>query len=73
MAQYILPEEEAIATMTQAIREAYAHKPTYINISIEGAVDELPMVHVEYEAYGARMLFDTPIGKDIDKTNGDEK
>ena len=67
MAQYFFPEEEAVATMTQAIKEAYAHKPTYIHISIEGAVDELPMVHVEYEAYGSRVLFDTPVGKDIDK------
>lgn len=65
MAQYFFPEEEAIATMTQAIKEAYSHKPTYINISIEGAVDELPMLHVEYEAYGIRVLHNNPVGREI--------
>ena len=65
MAQYYFPEEEAIATMTQAIKEAYSHGPTYINISIKGAVDELPIVHVEYEAYGSRVLYDTPVGREI--------
>ena len=65
MAKYFSPEEEAIATMTQAIKEAYSHKPTYINISIEGAVDKLPMVHVEYEAYVTRVLFNNPVGREI--------
>ena len=65
MAQFFLPEEEAISTVTQAIKEAYSHKPTYIHISIEGAVDELPVIHVEYEAYGTRVLFNNPVGKEV--------
>lgn len=71
MAQYFFPEEEAIAAMTQAIKEAYSHRPTYINISIEGAVDELPMVHVEYEAYGTRVLFNNPVGIEIREIKND--
>ena len=49
--RFYLSEERAIECVTEAIKEVWEKKPTMINIRLKGSVDEIPMLHVEYECY----------------------
>ena len=49
--RFYLSEEMAVEFMTKTIKEVWSKKPTMIRISLEGSIDELPMLHVEYDCY----------------------
>ena len=49
--KFYLTEEHAIEVLTEAVHEAWSHNPTKMRILLEGSVDELPTLHVEYDSY----------------------
>lgn len=64
--KFYLTEEHAIAVLTEVVHEAWAHKPTRVRISLEGSVDELPMLHVEYDCYAYALA----VGKEVGDESG---
>ena len=64
--KFYLTEEHAIAVLTEAAHEAWAHNPTRVRISLEGSVDELPMLHVEYDSYAYTLA----VGKEAGDESG---
>lgn len=48
--RFLLHEDTAINEMADIIHEIYRHDPKKLRIVLTGAVDEVPTVHVEYDA-----------------------
>lgn len=51
IARYFLTENSAKKLLTDAVEEVYSHRPVYFKITLSGAVDNLPMLHVEYDGH----------------------
>ena len=54
--KFYLTEEHAIEVLTEAVHEVWSHKPTKIWIALKGSVDELPVLHVEYDSYAYSLV-----------------
>lgn len=59
--KYYLTKEMAIEALTNAVDEVYKSRPLRLMISLEGAVNKLPMIHVEYDGFA----FDKAVGKEV--------
>lgn len=57
--RYLLTRENAQKVMKAALDEIYNAKPVEFRIEMKGAVDEIPMLHVEYDCYA----YDAEIGQ----------
>ena len=49
--RYYLTKDNAQALMDAVIEEVYTHSVTKFQVELTAAIDELPMVHVEYDAH----------------------
>jgi len=56
---FFLTEKNAIKAMTEVIKEIYKHKPTSLRIVLEGSVDDIPTIHVEYDTF----VYDKVVGE----------
>lgn len=48
--EYILTRENAIKAVNKVINEIYDHRPQKMTVILTAGVDEIPMIHVEYDA-----------------------
>ena len=49
--RYYLAKETAQAVMNKVIADVYDHAVTKFHVALTAAVDELPMLHVEFDAH----------------------
>ncbi len=47
---FLLKEAEAIDQMAEIIHEIYQHNPKFISIILEAGINQVPTIHVEYDA-----------------------
>ena len=59
---YILSRDEAKRQAICALDEIYNAQPVRFRFELSGAVDELPMMHVEYDCYA----YDQKVGRAVD-------
>lgn len=49
--EYHLTKDNAQALMDAVIEEVYTHSVTKFRVELTAAIDELPIVHVEFDAH----------------------
>lgn len=49
--RYYLTKDNAQALMDAVIEEVYTHSVTKFRVELTAAIDELPIVHVEFDAH----------------------
>lgn len=64
---YILTRDEARRQAICAIDEIYNAQPVKFRFELSGAVDEVPMMHVEYDCYA----YDAKVGRAFDEHGHD--
>jgi len=69
--RYFLTEDSAKKLLTEAVEEVYSHRPVYFKIALSGAVDKLPMLHVEYDGHAYHIENDNGVERreDVLHTN----
>lgn len=66
MAKYFLTENSAKKLLTEAVEEVYSHRPVYFKIRLSGGVDELPMLHVEFDGHAYQIESDNGVERRTD-------